>query len=205
MRSDIPVRQSGMFKSFLYIFPDPKMARPQKEIVRLCFADFFTMFQVPFRFGGPWDARADEKAEQVIVLGKEMNDRLFGGADSVGRTLRIENRDFRVVGVLDEWKPSIKFYDLTTNYMQAPEQIYMPFSLVVAMQPPIAGNEDAWKNQEAPGFAGKLVSESIWIQFWVELPTADHLARTRRSSTATRWSRRSSAASRARSTTGCSR
>lgn len=177
MRSDIPVRQSGMFKSFLYVFPDPKMARPQKEIVRMCFGDFFTMFQVPFRYGGPWDRKADEKAAQVVVLGKQMNDRLFGGENSVGRTLRIENREFQVVGVLDEWKPSIKFYDLTQNYVQAPEQIYIPFSLAVPMQPPIAGNDDGWKNQEVPGFAGKLVSESVWIQFWVELPSAEHVAR----------------------------
>jgi putative ABC transport system permease protein len=177
MRSDIPVRQSGMFKSFLYVFPDPKMARPQKEIVRMCFGDFFTMFQVPFRYGGPWDRKADQKGEQVVVLGKEMNDRLFGGENSVGRTLRIENREFKVVGVLDEWKPSIKFYDLTQNYVQAPEEIYLPFNLLVAMQPPIAGNQDGWKNQEAPGFAGLLTSESVWIQFWVELPTAEHLAR----------------------------
>ncbi len=177
MRSDIPVRQSGMFKSFLYVFPDPKMSRPSKEIVRLCFADFFPMFQVPFRYGGPWDRKADQKAEQVVVLGKQMNDRLFGGENSVGRTLRIENREFKVVGVLDEWKPSIKFYDLTQNYVQAPEEIYIPFSLVVAMEPPIAGNQDGWKNNEAPGFAGVLTSESVWIQFWVELPTADQVAR----------------------------
>jgi putative ABC transport system permease protein len=177
MRSDIPVRQSGMFKSFLYVVPDPTMGRPQREIIRVCFSDFFTMFEVPFRHGGPWDRKMDEKAEQVVVLGKEMNDRLFGGGNSVGRSVRIENRDFRVVGVLDEWKPSIKFYDLTQNYVQAPEQIYMPFSLAVAMQAPIGGNDDAWKNQEVPGFAGKLVSESVWIQFWVELPTADHVAR----------------------------
>jgi putative ABC transport system permease protein len=177
MRSDIPVRQSGMFKSFLYVFPDPKMARPQKEIVRQCFADFFAMFQVPFRYGGPWDREADAKAEQVVVLGKEMNDRLFGGEDSVGRTLKIENREFKVVGVLDEWKPSIKFYDLTQNPVQAPEQIYIPFNLVVPMQPAVAGNQDAWKNQEVPGFAGLLAGESVWLQFWVELPTADHVAR----------------------------
>ena len=177
MRSDIPVRQSGMFKSYLYVVPEAKSVRARREIVRMCFADFFPMFQVPFLYGGPWDRKADQKAEQVVVLGKEMNDRLFGGANSVGRTLSIESREFKVVGVLDDWKPSIKFYDLTQNYVQAPEQIYMPFSLAVAMQPPIAGNDDGWKNQEVPGFAGKLVSESVWIQFWVELPTADQVAR----------------------------
>ncbi|HET8648052.1 MAG TPA: ABC transporter permease, partial [Vicinamibacteria bacterium] len=30
MRSDIPLRQSGMFKSNLYLFSDPAVARPKK-------------------------------------------------------------------------------------------------------------------------------------------------------------------------------
>jgi putative ABC transport system permease protein len=166
-----------MFKSFLYVFPDPKMARPSKEIVRLCFADFFTMFEVPFRYGGPWDRKSDAKAEQVVVLGKAMNERLFGGENSVGRTVRIENREFKVVGVLDEWRPSIKFYDLTQNFVQAPEEIYLPFNLLVSMKPSVAGNQDAWKNNETPGFAGLLASEAVWIQFWVELETAEQVAR----------------------------
>jgi len=177
MRSDIPVRQSGMFKSYLYVFPDPKVGRPSKEIIRHCYADFFTMFQVPFRYGGPWDKKADQKAEQVIVLGKEANDKMFGGENSVGRTVRIENRDFRVVGVLDEWRPSIKFYDLTQNYVQAPEQLYAPLSLVVPMEIRTAGNSDGWKTPDTPGFAGVFNSETVWLQFWVELPTADHVAR----------------------------
>lgn len=177
MRSDIPVRQSAMFKSALYVFPDPKVGRPTRELIRHCFADFFTMFEVPFRYGGPWDGKADEKAEQVIVLGKEMNDRLFGGDNSVGKTVRIEDRDFRVVGVLEDWKPSIKFYDLTQNYTQAPEQIYAPFSLFVPMQIRNAGNNDGWKTPDVPGFAGVFSSENTWIQFWVELPSADHVAR----------------------------
>jgi len=83
MKSDIPVRQTGMFKSNLYLFPDPKVARPKKTMVRLCFSDFFTMFNVPFKYGSGWDKQADQGPEPVVVLGEETNDLLFGGANSV--------------------------------------------------------------------------------------------------------------------------
>ena len=177
MRSDIPVRQSGTFKSALYVFPDPKVGRPTKELIRLCFADFFTMFAVPFRYGGPWGKAQDEKAEQVVVLGKQMNDRLFGGGNSVGRTVRIEDREFKVVGVLDDWRPNLKIYDLTQNPVQEPEEIFAPFGLLRPMDLRTAGNSDGWKTQDSPGQASFLASENTWIQFWVELPTEDQVAR----------------------------
>ena len=48
------------------------------------------MFDVPFLFGSGWDRTADTNAEAVIVLTKAMNERLFGGENSVGRRLRMQ-------------------------------------------------------------------------------------------------------------------
>jgi putative ABC transport system permease protein len=39
-------------------------------------------------------------AERVIVLGKTVADKLFGGSDPVGQMIRVRNLPFRVVGVL---------------------------------------------------------------------------------------------------------
>jgi len=173
MRSDIPARQSGMFKANLYVFPDPKIGRPTKQLTRLCFADFFPMFQVPFRYGGPWDRKADAGPEPVVVLSEELNDTAFGGVNSVGRTLRIEDRDFKVVGVLDRWRPPVKFYDVTQFAAQAPEAMYLPFNFLRPMRVQSVGNRDGWKSAPAPGLEGLLASESCWIQMWVELPTRE--------------------------------
>ena len=179
LRSDIPVRQTGTFKSALYVFPDPKVGRPRKEMVRLCFADFFPMFEPPFRYGGPWNAEADRAAERVVVLSEETNQRLFGGEDSVGRSVRIEDRDFRVVGVLDRWRPSIKPYDLTQNPTATPEGLFIPFNHLVPMELKSSGNSDGWRSPPAPGFAGFLQSEQVWILLWVELDSAEAVARYR--------------------------
>jgi putative ABC transport system permease protein len=170
MRSDIPVRQSGMFKSSMYLFPDAAVGRPKKETVRLVFSDFFAMFEVPFLYGGAWDAEADRRADKVIVIGNDMNDRLFGGADSVGRIVRLEEHDYRVVGVIADWKPNIKFYDLTQgDFTARPEELFIPFNLVAPLEIASFGNVDGWKTGDR-GFAGFLASETTWIQFWVELP-----------------------------------
>jgi putative ABC transport system permease protein len=179
LRSDIPVRQTGSFKASLYVFPDARVGRPSRELIRLCFSDFFEMFEAPFRYGGPWDRKADQAPEPVVVLSEEMNDRLFGGEDSVGRSVRIEDRQFRVVGVLERWRPGIKFYDLTQNPVQPPEPIFMPFNFVRPMEIRTAGNSDGWKSAPQADFAGLLASEQTWIQMWVELPDRDHVERYR--------------------------
>ena len=202
MKSTIPVRQTGMFKSNLWVsVPEgaldapgratsvpaagPSTAvepsktvgssglrvRPERVETRLCFADFFTMFDVPFRYGSGWDRKADTDASQVVVLSEEENDKLFGGANSVGRTVRIQDRDFKVIGVIDHWRPSVRFYDLTQNYIAAPEKVFIPFNLMPPMQIRTSGNTDGWMSPPSPGFDGFLASETCWVQFWVELPT----------------------------------
>jgi putative ABC transport system permease protein len=172
MKSDIPVRHSGMFKANLYVFPDAKVGRPKRTLVRLCYADFFPMFDTPFKYGSGWDRKADLGPEALVVLGEEMNDLLFGGSNSVGKTVRIEDREFRVVGVMDTWRPSVKFYDITQMGVQPPEQIFMPLNFVRPMQIRTAGNSDGWKSAPAPGFEGLLVSDQTWLQMWAELPDA---------------------------------
>jgi putative ABC transport system permease protein len=176
MKSPLPVRQTGMVKTRLYVFPDPKVGRPTRSPARLCFSDFFSMFRTPFKYGAAWDRKADEGPEQVVVLSEEMNDTLFGGADSVGRMVRIESREFKVVGVLEHWRPTVKFYDVTQNFVEAPEALFLPFNLLRPMQLRTAGNSDGWRSAPAPGFEGLLASDQCWIQMWVELPDRQRVA-----------------------------
>jgi putative ABC transport system permease protein len=132
------------------------------------------MFQTPFKYGSGWDKKSDEGPEPVVVLSETMNDKLFGGANSVGKTVRIEDRDYKVVGVLEHWIPSVKFYDPTQTQAQFPEEIYMPFNHLVPMKLQPNGNADGWGPSPAlPGFEGRLMSETCWIQMWVELPDAN--------------------------------
>lgn len=168
MRSNLPMRQSVAFPAAMTVYPDPRVARPSTEAVRMCSSDFFTMFEVPFAYGGPWDKRADAKAEQVVVIDDAMNQKLFGGVNSVGKRVRIEDREFTVAGVLKPWRPFIRMYDLNGNFIAQPESVYLPFSLTPGMQIRTNGNSDGWKSA-GNTFEEFLNSDVDWVQFWVEL------------------------------------
>ena len=173
MKSEIPSFQGGSFKASLFIHPDPEIARPYKALTRMCFADFFRLFEPPFAFGSGWDQNADEGLEQVVVLDHETNQKLFGGENSVGRTVRIEEREFEVVGVLKPWRPFPKYYDPHNGSFEKPEQIYMPFEFFQAMGFRTSGNTSNWSSFDWDDDEQYLASEAIWIQFWVQLDSKD--------------------------------
>jgi len=73
-------------------------------------ADFFPMFDVPFEYGGGWSTSEEHAGAQVAVIADYINDKLFDGANSVGKLIRIDDHDFRIVGVLKHWAPQPRFY-----------------------------------------------------------------------------------------------
>jgi putative ABC transport system permease protein len=75
-------------------------------------ADFFGMFDAPFQYGSGWSAEDGENRAHVAVIADFLNDKLFGGADSVGKSIRINEHDYRIVGVLKPWAPQPRFYGL---------------------------------------------------------------------------------------------
>lgn len=85
--------------------PQDPDQRPFAVLARTTTADFFAMFGVPFRYGGGWDRSADEGRERVVVLSQETNERLFGGENSVGRTVVLNGESYRVTGVIEDWQP----------------------------------------------------------------------------------------------------
>jgi len=174
MKSTVPARQTASFRSRFFIHPDPKVGRPYAENIRLVFADFFPMFDVKFAYGGPWDKAADAKPEPVIVIGHDTNQKLFAGANSIGRTVRMDERNYKVVGVLAPWKPALLYYDMTQGGIgQQPEQIFMPFNFTPVLEVQSFGNSDGWKGSDGDGYAALLNSEQVWIQFWAELATPE--------------------------------
>lgn len=162
-------RQTASSKFNGILEPANPELRPFSIEGRGAFADFFPMFDIPFAYGGPWDSAADNDQQQVVVLSQDMNERLFGGADSVGETLRIEGQLFRVVGVLGNWDPFPKFYDLNNNPFGPGEDLFIPWNLVVALELPRGGNTNCWKAIDGNGLQAFLNSECVWIQYWVEL------------------------------------
>ncbi|MEM7051293.1 MAG: ABC transporter permease [Acidobacteriota bacterium] len=173
LESDIPTHQSAMFKAQLTVHPEEAGARPFRAMTRMCTGGFFPMFEVPFLYGGGWNQQADDGPEQVAVLSFETNVKLFGGDDSVGRRVRIEDRDFTVVGVMAPWSPSPKFYDTLNGAFDPAEEIYLPFRLVEPMEIDTAGNTNGWKFWSGTEFEEFLETEYTWVQMWAQVDTPE--------------------------------
>jgi putative ABC transport system permease protein len=162
-------RQAMMTGGGISIVPQKAGLSPFAVDSRYTSADFFAMFDTPFRFGGAWSASDDEARAQVVVLAAKLNDKLFDGANSVGRTVRIEQHDYRVVGVLEEWQPVPRFYDLNVSRFGEPEQAYLPISTAIEQRLGRNGSMDCWGDSQ--GDERSLNAPCVWIQYWVELAT----------------------------------
>lgn len=175
--SDIPTYKAYMFNVVGVFQPENEEIAPFIERGRMTFNDFFAMFDVPFEYGGAWGEQADRRDEFVVVLSREINDKLFGGENSVGKRVVIDGREFMVTGVLKEWHPAPKFYDVTTGAFQEPEAFYLPTQLYETLQPDRSGNTNCWKPENLDSFQAFNNSECTWIQYWVQLDTREQQQR----------------------------
>lgn len=153
--------------------------RPLSADARYTTAGFFSLFHAPLRFGGGWGAEDDGSASRVAVISSELNDRAFGGQNSVGRVIHVGDADFRIVGVLGDWQVSPHFYDLSSGAYAAKEMIFVPFSTAQSAKLRFQGNPECWGSGiEAMAQADWLATlwggraDCAWIQYWVELRDA---------------------------------
>jgi putative ABC transport system permease protein len=170
-RSNIPLRKVMMY-STEGVISGAGSGLPTQVATRVTSADFFAMFEAPFLYGSGWSAAADQPAQPVVVLSRKENDKLFSGANSVGRTLRWNDHEFRVIGVLDEWFPRPRYYDLNGGNFQEPDDAYIPYGWGAALELQNREENDCWRPEKLDTFADYLASDCVWQQFWVELPDA---------------------------------
>jgi putative ABC transport system permease protein len=165
-------RQSAMYVTGAALTPSNPDLLPFQVQIRAAYTDFFSMFDTPFLMGGPWSAVDDKGHADVIVISRELNDKIFSGANSVGKTVNLDNHEYRVVGVLGLWDPVPKFYDLNNNAYGKSAEVYLPFTRAIDSQMQSWGNNNCNGTAGDPGWEGRLRSECVWLQFWAELPTA---------------------------------
>ena len=163
-------RQAMMSAGGVAIEPDRQGLTPFTVESRYTTADYFPMFQVPFAYGNPWTASEDAGRARVAVIAKALNDKLFGGGNSVGKTLRVNQATFRIIGVLDDWRPTPRFYDLTNGQYGDSEQVFLPFSTSRDLDMGNSGNMNCWDGpRDDPEGQTGLTAPCSWVQYWVEL------------------------------------
>ena len=146
-------------------------------------SDFFPMFNVSFEYGDGWSAQDDEKHARVAVISSDLNDKLFHGENSVGRTLRLKDSDVRIVGVLGAWRPSPLFYDVrggrfangdTSSFYGRPEDVFTPFYTGLEINDGNFWQFTCWHLPDKPGHLQN--APCVWIALWVQLDSAAKVA-----------------------------
>ena len=159
-------RQAAMASGSAPIRPLQGSLRPFFQSGHYVTADFFPMFDVPFRAGSGWTAQEDEQRARVIVLNAELSRKLFGDTPGIGRTVRLKNTDFRVIGVLDDWYPQPTFYtQVNDRAFGKTDEFFLPLQTALDLQFNFSGNFMCWGN----GGDGRTSDHCNWLQFWVQL------------------------------------
>lgn len=149
---------------------------------------FFEMFRPPFAFGGTWSIDDETRRSRVAVLSHEANMQLFGGGNSVGKTVKVEDVAYRVVGVLAPWRPRPLFYevaggalmrDSAATFFGSVEDVMMPFDTAVEQHVKLFNPWYCWR----PPTDGEAITSSqgcLWVQLWVWLDTPSAVGTFRR-------------------------
>ncbi|HEY9132720.1 MAG TPA: ABC transporter permease [Dyella sp.] len=160
-------RQALMTGGAVPIQPTQSAIDPFYTDARYTTADFFAMFDVPFQYGHGWTAREDDAKARVVVISKLLNDKLFGGKDSTGQTLRMNDIGFQIVGVLGDWRVNPHFYDLNVGDYAEAEDVFLPLTTSRDGKLPLMGSTDCWgSGGDADHFE---TAPCVWMQFWVQL------------------------------------
>jgi putative ABC transport system permease protein len=169
--SDIPQHSVMMFRSGQVLTPDNHGVKPFGVSTRVTTADFFTMFDVPFLYGSGWPRAQDDAPGAVVVLSRYMNEKIFGGANSVGRLVVLDGRSYRVVGVIASWMPRPKYYDLNGwEGWEIPEEVFIPFGWGRTLKMSPHGNTNCVRRSaKMDGPDSLYTQECVWLQYWVEV------------------------------------
>ena len=162
-------RQSAIIPMFRSIMP-PRTNQDNSQIETRGYAvhsDFFPMLDLPFHYGSGWSR--DDDATPVVVIGDHFNEQIFGGGNSVGKTIAIDNRDYRVVGVVKHWNPQPEFFALV-GYQRAEPDFFLPVTFEVTNNVINQTHADC-KDGPYSGsdFPALLRSECVWFPFMVEI------------------------------------
>jgi len=178
MRDHRAKLQSALYMISPSVVPSGSGKHPVNVGGHAVSSEFFPMVDAPFLYGSGWSADDDRNQAAVVVISSKLNRKLFGGENSVGRSINMEGHDYRVVGVLGDWNPVPRYYDVVSGgvYVQAWDQLFIPFDRAIATGIPNDGSTNCIDNAAEPGFKGLQRSSCLWITYLAQLDDAAAVA-----------------------------
>jgi putative ABC transport system permease protein len=168
-------RQSAIFAVGPTVLPAGAGRSPIPVFGFAVYDEFFPMVDVPFQYGSGWSADDDTQGAPVVVISDALNRQVFGGANSVGRSIDLDGKDFRVIGVMKPWNPQPMFFDVvdTGGFSSDGPALFLPLQRAIASGMENVGAVNCPKGkQPGVGYAGLQQSDCVWMAYMVELDAA---------------------------------
>lgn len=100
--------------------------------------NFWKLYSFRFLEGRPYDKQDIVSNPQVIVLCKTIKENIFGKAPALGKTLRINNKNYKVVGVVD---------DVPSIYLSSYSQLWLPYNYAAYVREVGEKKYNSWSYQ----------------------------------------------------------
>lgn len=166
-------RQAAMSGGSVLVRPSLQGIQPFLAHGRYASTEFFAMFGIPFIRGQGWSASDDDARSRVVVLEQSLARKLFGNVGAIGKTVRLGETDFRVIGVSANWHPQPMFYaDSSGSVFGQSDQFFLPLTTAVDLKLDVNGSTYTW----VEGHSDRTGASTSWLQVWVQLSDPAHAA-----------------------------
>ena len=132
--------------------------------VRATTPEFFGLTNAPFAYGTGF---ADSAGKEVVI-GHELNQKIFSGQNSVGKTLELDGELLTIVGVLKPWHLRPLFYHATENRaFNKTEDIFAPIETAIDLGWSVHGRSMSTVSYKGIEFTRDR--NVFFLQAWVEV------------------------------------
>lgn len=173
-RSPIPSAHSRLYTVAFHVLPLNSDRMPLHAVGLATDRDLFSIFDIPFRFGSPWTKDDDAGGNNVAVLSERLDRTLFASRNSVGEHVNLDGVSYLIVGVLRDWNPQPRLYNVVNSPYGNSEDLFVPFSNAINRRV----EERGLDNCQGP-VAAWFTQNCTWLTVWTEFSSPSDAERFR--------------------------
>jgi putative ABC transport system permease protein len=171
-REAIKIAESGIPKNSAVFYASGVYARDAESeslkrfdsSVRATTPGFFALTNAPFAFGNGFA----KSSGMEVVIGSVLNQKIFAGANSVGKTLELDGELLTITGVLKPWFLRPLFYHATEGRaFNLTDDIYVPLETGIDLGWSIHARTSSTVSYKGVKFTRDR--DVFYLQAWVEL------------------------------------
>jgi len=163
--SDIPINSAVFYASGVYARDAQSDSLKRFDSsVRATTNGFFALTKAPFAYGNGFA----KNSGMEVVIGDQLNQKIFSGENSVGKTLELDGELFTITGVLKPWSLRPLFYHATEGRaFNLTDDIYVPIETAIDLGWSIHARSSSTVSYKGVEFTRDR--DVFYLQAWVEL------------------------------------